>query len=223
MKDNLTMDPDTKFFSALIELQYGLKVENKLRDLAIKVDWAKGWPEDNKAFWNAEAFMWQRKIEKEKREFICTELKEIINVSKSLENSNNLDLGCGAYSYVKSIGFDFSEKMLQFNDNCKEKIIGDLERQLPFNKQQFDSVTAIFVLNYIQNYSQLLKEIVRILNKNGQFVMILSSKNVNDWQRQKEINNYSALKWQKILIEHGFAVKYYRKEALWFFKCKNGD
>ena len=116
------IDSETDFFNGLIELQYGQEDLIEMKKLAQKVSWAKGWPVDNIAFWNAEAFMWQQKIEKEKRELIRRELV-------FLESGNNLDLGCGSYSYIKSVGFDFSEKMLKFNDNCSEKVVGNLEEK----------------------------------------------------------------------------------------------
>jgi len=207
------MDPETDFLSGLIELQYGQDVEDKLRQLSEKVKWAKDWPENKEAFWNAESFMWQCKINKEKRELIKKELS-------FLENGNNLDLGCGAYSYISSVGFDISEKMLQLNDNCVQKIVGDLENALPFNDQEFDSVTAIFVLNYVKDYQQLLSEIKRVLSKRGFFVMVISSKGVNDWQQQKEVNDFSVKEWGSILERIGFKVRFYEKHGLCFFICK---
>ncbi|MBU0459742.1 MAG: hypothetical protein KJ771_02950, partial [Nanoarchaeota archaeon] len=69
----MKLDNESKFLSGLIELQYGQKVEKKMRGFAQEVEWAQGWPENKKAFWNAEAFMWERKISREKRELIATE------------------------------------------------------------------------------------------------------------------------------------------------------
>ena len=202
------MDPETEFLQGLIELQYGKNPD--LKEVAQKVPWAKGWPENDKAFWNAEAFMWERKISKEKRELIKKELAFL--------DGRNLDLGCGAYSYIKSVGFDFSSKMLQFNDNLTEKIEGSLENKLPF-REEFDSVTAAFVLNYVEDYEQLLQEVKRILKEQGKFLMVLFSKQVKEWQRQKELNSFSAEKWKEVLEEVGFSVKFYEKEELWFFSC----
>jgi len=205
------MDSETEFICGLLKLQYGQKVEKGLKISARKVSWARGWPEDNKSFWNAEAFMWGSKIEKEKRKLIKKELE-------FLENKKNLDLGCGSYSYVKSIGLDISEKMLQFNDNLTSKIVGDVEKELPFKEKEFDSVTANFLLNYVKNYGQLLKEIHRVLVPKGHFVTVLSSTSVQTWHKQKEINNFPAEKWKKIIEEAGFKVKFYEKDKLWFFK-----
>ncbi len=206
------MEPETQFLQGLLELQYGQKVQDKLSLLATKVPWAKNWPSDNTSFWNAEAFMWGYKIEKEKRAVISKELS-------FLEKGNNLDLGCGSYSYLPSVGFDLSPKMLQFNDNLSKKVQGDLEKKLPFDKEEFESVTAVFVLNYVKNHSSLIQEVYRILKPGGWLMVVLYSKQVNDWQRQKEVSALSASAWTQELEKH-FKVNFYLKEDLYFFKCQ---
>ena len=209
------MDFENEFLQGLIELQYGQDVAGKLKELSSEVGWAKGWPENKKSFWNAEAFMWNRKVGREKQKLISSELEFL--------NGRNLDMGCGAYSYVKSVGFDLSSKMLDFNDNLIEKVQGDLEKDLPFSEESFDSVTAVFVLNYVKNLNGLLSEVKRILSDNGMFVAVLYSGQVNDWQRQKEMNSFDSKKWIEVLSDAGFNVNFYEKQGLWFFKCgKNG-
>ena len=207
------MADENDFLCGLLELQYGKDVESKLSELAEKISWAHGWPTNKEAFWNAEAFMWGRKVGKESQKLIKDELK-------FLSSGKNLDLGCGAYSYVPSVGFDFSSKMLQFNDQCIEKVQGDLEKELPFSASSFDSITSIFVLNYVKNYQQLLLEIRKVLKEEGMFVMVLYSKNINDWQKQKEVNSFNSEKWIGILQDASFSVNSYEKEGLWFFRVK---
>jgi ubiquinone/menaquinone biosynthesis C-methylase UbiE len=201
------MDAETEFLRGLIELQYGQPVQSKLQRISPDVSWAAGWPHDLQAFWNAEAFMWGHKIRQETRDLISSEMK--------FNPNNNLDLGCGSYSYVPSTGFDISSKMLDFNDNCLTKIQGDLENPLPF-KQEFTSVTAIFVLNYVCNYQSLLSEIGRILLPTGTFFMVLSP-TVNDWQKQKQVNDFPADFWQRQLTAAGFVTRFYKKSNLLFF------
>lgn len=205
-------NPENEFLKNLIKLQYGIKVQNTLKKQSKKVSWAKGWPKNNKAFWNAEAFMWGYKVDKDVRKLIATELKP-------LNGKKNLDLGCGSYSYLPSVGFDLSQKMLDFNDNCIQKVEGDLEQKLPFTDNSFDSITAIFVLNYVKNYPELLSEINRILKPKGIFAAVLYSKNINSWQRQKEINKLPKEKWKSNIVQAGFSVKLQEKQGLWFFKC----
>jgi SAM-dependent methyltransferase len=215
------MDDETAFLSGLLELQYGRDVENKLVPLAQNISWAEGWPKNNTAFWNAEAFMWERKISKDKRALIHEELQFLLE-----RKGKNLDLGCGAYSYVKgSTGFDFSEKMLQFNDNCQKKVIGNLENYLPFPSSSFDSITAVFILNYIKNWQQLIKEAKRVIKPGGFMVIILSALGVKDWQRQKEVNNFNQDKYTRNmlvnnLMEIDFNVKIKEKDYLLFYFCK---
>jgi len=210
-------DSETLFLSGLIELQYGKNAGKELQQYSEKVSWAKGWPLDDKAFWNAEAFMWSRKISKEKRELIKQELAFLVQG----KNLKNLDIGCGAYSYLRSTGFDFSSKMLEFNDNLVKKVQGDLEKKLPFANGEYGSVTAVFVLNYVHNYLGLLSEIKRVLNKEGVLMVVLYSKQINDWQKQKVINDLSVKEWKDVLIKGGFSVDFYEKEELWFFRCYN--
>ncbi len=207
-------NPENEFLKNLIKLQYGIKVQNMLKNQSKKVSWAKGWPKNNASFWNAETFMWSHKVDKSIRKLIATELK-------FLRKKKNLDLGCGSYSYIPSVGFDLSQKMLDFNDNCTEKVEGDLEQKLPFTDKSFDSVTAIFVLNYVKNYPQLLSEINRILKPKGIFVAVLYSKNINSWQRQKEVSKLSQQEWAKAITKVGFSVRLHEKQGLWFFK--SGD
>ena len=103
------LDPETEFLSGLLELNYSAEIKTilpQLREAAQKVSWAQGWPECKKSFWNAEAFMWSHKIEKEKREMIRKELINFIDQSSCLP----LDLGCGsaniAIAIKKAIGKD---------------------------------------------------------------------------------------------------------------------
>ncbi len=211
--ENPVQGPEDLFLEGLLELQYNTADLTALKRLASRISWAKGWPHDSRAFWNAEAFMWQHKISKKNREIIEQELS-------SLCGKKNLDLGCGAHSYLPSVGFDLSPKMLDFNANCYEKVKGSVEEKLPFADDSFDSATAVFLLNYVQNYQQLLQEIRRALREKGIFVMVLSSTPVNEWQRQKEVNSFEKEKWQMLLHKSGFVVKLKEEKNLCFFWCR---
>jgi len=206
-------DNETEFFLRKLEFDYGdKKAEQKLRKLSREIGWLKGWPKDKKAFWNGEAFMWRNKISKEKRELIKKELAFLEG-----KNGKNLDLGCGSYSYVKSIGFDVSEKMLLLNDNLSEKVAGDLEEKLPFEDGEFDSVTMVFVLDYIKNYLGMLKEIGRVLKKKGRLVIVQGE--TNEWWGKKRKNKLGMKELREILKGEGFKVKGGKKQGLLFLKA----
>ncbi len=205
------MDAENEFLIGLLELGYGEPVEGKLKELASFVSWAQGWPSDRRAFWNGEAFMWQKKIDMRLRSVISQELS-------AFNKGRNLDIGCGAFSYVKSVGFDVAEKMLQFNSQCDEKVVGDLNSQLSFGDSSFDSVTAVFVLNYVENLDGLLSEVQRVLRVGGKFMAVLYSGQVNDWQRQKEVRHLMLSEWREVLEGSGFKVRVWEKEGLWFLE-----
>ncbi|MBI2151462.1 class I SAM-dependent methyltransferase [Candidatus Woesearchaeota archaeon] len=212
-------DAETSFLIGMTKLHYGLKVEKQLKKLANKIDWAKGWPNDNKAFWEAEAFMWQYKINKEIRAIISKELSFLKN-EKNSKYFNNLDLGCGAYSYLPSTGFDLSEKMLLLNENCSRKVQGDLEKNLPFKNKEFTSTTAVFVFNYIKNIDQLLAEIYRILQKDGLLIAILSDKKISSWPAQKVVNKLNIQRWKNLIQNKGFGVNIVKKSGLLIFRAQ---
>lgn len=205
------MDKESEFFEELLKQQYGQEDLVKLKELSSSIEWAKGWPLNDVAFWNAEAFMWGHKISKEKRDLIASELGGL--------KGRNLDVGCGAYSYVKSVGFDFSSKMLQFNSQCSEKVVGDLEEGLPDSLGNFDSVTAVFVLNYLVELEIALNAIKKVLVYGGEFVVVLSGSGLNEWQKQKQVNDFSFDEWKEVLA-NVFVVEAYQKGKLWFFKCR---
>ena len=93
-----------------------------------------------------------------------------------------LDLCCGSGDLikliknknqnVKIIGLDFSSNMLEIaknkNDNV-EFIEGNVE-ELPFNDNEFDIVLIGFGLRNVLDKNKALKEIQRVLKKDGQFL-----------------------------------------------------
>ena len=57
-----SLDSETQLFSALLELHHGRKVEENIKKISLKVPWARGWPNDTIAFWNAEAFLDRKSV-----------------------------------------------------------------------------------------------------------------------------------------------------------------
>ena len=118
------------------------------------------------------------------------------------------------------MGFDVSEKMLQFNDNCAERVVGNLEKRLPFPDGSFASITTVFVMNYVKNFMQLLREVKRILAVRGVFIMVLFSEEINDWQRQKQVSDFDREQWIGILEGCGFSVRVKEEGKLLLFSCE---
>lgn len=217
-KDNLK----DNFYEIMMDFPFAKDSESKKTILqkamfyAEKIPEFKGWPHNDQAFWNAEAFMWNFKIDKELRQEIKNELAFRVG-------EKNLDLGAGNIVYTpNNTALDYSPEMLQMNDS-KEKILHDLEKPLPFSTESFDSATAVFALNYIQNIPQLIKEVHRILKLNGMFT-IVQPHEVNDLYYIHVKNHYDESALRILLKRSGFRTDSFTKtcnnKQITFFFCE---
>ncbi len=101
--------------------------------------------------------------------------------SKKTNKDRILDIGCGFYPYFL-INSNFKEKYgVDPNTNLKElkdkklflKKMDVEKRRLPFKDNFFDVVTMLAVFEHINNdkLDFVLREIKRVLKKNGLFIM----------------------------------------------------
>ncbi len=106
-------------------------------------------------------------------EFFIISKKIKKNIAKIFNNTNDriLDLGCGNKpSYHKHI----KGKIICF-DKFKNKIIhvvGDVDK-LPFKANSFDKVISVNSLYYFKNPFNVVKDLHKILKKNGKLVLVL--------------------------------------------------
>ncbi len=106
--------------------------------------------------------------------------KTIIQNEIDMDKDFVLDIGCGTGIYLKfinnSVGLDISYKMAEkskLNTN-KFVVVGSCE-DLPFKKNTFDCIISFFgPLNHCQ-ISRSLKEIRRVLKKNGKFIFTVAN------------------------------------------------
>ena len=169
------------FFDLFMKIGFA-KTNQKKQDLikkaskiADKIPEFKGWPKAEK-IWDIEAFGWTGQIPKKVRNTIKQELRKRIS-----PGSLNLALGSGAYPYLEeSVLLDYSEEMLRAAVKYKKKVLYDINKgKLPFKKNEFDSITMVFVINYLDNPKQVFKETKRILKTNGKLIIIQSAKSLN--------------------------------------------
>ncbi len=71
------------------------------------------------------------------------------------------------------VACDIAEKLLKRHPwtNNIEKIICDLEENLPFEDNSFDLATSFFVLEHINNIDHLFSEVYRILKPGGRRII----------------------------------------------------
>lgn len=96
--------------------------------------------------------------------------------------SKILDLCCGTgdtawlikkhFKKVNVIGVDFSEKMLNIaRKKCKYVEFYNLDiTNLPFEKNEFDTITCTFGLRNIEDINKAISSIYKVLKVNGEFM-----------------------------------------------------
>ena len=112
------------------------------------------------------------------------ELKFIMDSCPQLKGKRVLDIGIGTGRISCLLlrmgatihGIDISEKMMEiskkrFKGKPVSFEIASLEDPLPFENDTFDCVVCIRVLKYVRNWRMAIKEISRVLRKNGDFLM----------------------------------------------------
>ena len=194
------------FFSLFFMVSYskGKKRKDlikKAKKIADKTPEYKGWPKDANKFWNVEAFGWDARIPEKIRKFIKKELRK-------RTKGKTIELGSGSCPYVsKSVLIDFSEEMLNNAPKAYKKIHSDLNKELPFKNSCFDSASAVFVVDYLDNLNKTLKEIKRILKKNGKLIIIQSKKPISDYYHKHENKFWKASELNRLLKSNNFKTK----------------
>ena len=101
-----------------------------------------------------------------------------------------LDVGCGTgviLSHFKSLGFetsgvDVSDEALKY---CRLKGLDNLKKasaeSLPFPDNYFDVVTALDLLEHLDDEKYVLKEIYRILQPHGVFIATVPMHKYTMW------------------------------------------
>ncbi|MEO0093805.1 MAG: class I SAM-dependent methyltransferase [candidate division WOR-3 bacterium] len=137
----------------------------------------------------------------------------------NIKGKKVLDLACGegyntrilARKGAKVIGIDFAQKLIDYakEQEAKDKLginyyVCDASNLAIFKNNTFDIVTCFMALQDIENYQKAIKEVFRVLKKNGRFVFvishpcfearIISGKRIGGWvYRQRTENKETAL------------------------------
>lgn len=116
------------------------------------------------------------------------------NILSNLSKGSVLDIGCGSGRFplflskkgYKVSAIDFNEDMIKYakSINTKKKInfiVYDIKNKLPFKNNYFDNVISIYnVLTYLPKKEDRLfaiKEMIRVLKKNGKIILTFSNRN----------------------------------------------
>ena len=176
--------------------------------------------------------------------FVLARYKNVISLLGKTKNEAVLDLGCGdgVLSYLlyekglKVSGIDLSEEAIEFaknkTNNRIEFKVGSVYH-LPWEDNSFDIVLSSDVIEHLEDVSQYLKEIKRVLKPNGKCVIStpiriteipLDTEHVVEWfenEYRDLINNKfpgsSFYKSHPIIFMEMMNSVYFKKQWVRFF------
>ena len=153
--------------------------------------------------------------------------RSYINIDKDY---TVLDLGCGGGRNIeyfltkadKVYGLDHSITSVKMASEINKKaidtgkckiLVGDV-KNLPFEEESIDIVTAFETIYFWNDIERCFKEIYRVLKKEGQFLICneVSSKERRDVKKLLKMINFEIYKpndLTKMLRELGFSCQYY--------------
>lgn len=157
-------------------------------------------------------------------------LRKIMEILSPLKPKKALDIGCdkGVISYYLRKFFPWEwiscdileDNIIATKELVKKNVIKIQEDSIPFEDKYFDMVICIDLLEHINNDSELLKEINRLLSKGDPFIVSVPNIHpllfVNYLARLLGINKehynhkrdgYSHKDLRKKLKKHGFRVE----------------
>ncbi len=115
-------------------------------------------------------------------------LNIIYNIIKTKKHSKLLDMGCGDGFFLEKIkdlelkkyGIDISEKRIKrASKKSNAKLLQCPAEKTPFENNFFDIVVCTDVLEHVQDSTQVINEIKRIVKKNG--IIFISFPNEKLW------------------------------------------
>ena len=127
--------------------------------------------------------------------------KMVIDVACVREDDQTLDVGCGTGTlaiemkkqnpHTQITGIDPDKKALSIAHNKMHlqnvdiKFVEGFSQELPFNTSSFDLVISTLIFHHLTTDTKIksLKQIYRVLKKNGRFILADFGKAQNNWIR----------------------------------------
>jgi len=155
-------------------------------------------------------------------------LQEIIDKSKiKNQKSKILDVGCGTGAnlemlaqFGESEGVDVSDDALEFCRSKGLKVHKGLAEKLPFEDESFEIVTALDVVEHLDDDVAGLKEMHRVLKKDGRTLIFVPAF-MWLWGVQDDVSNHRIRYTKKQIVERlqkaGFEIERATYANLTFF------
>lgn len=151
-----------------------------------------------------------------KKEIILDTITRYTNLGQS---STILDIGCGSGLMLNALeeigntsGMDMSDDAIQFSQEIFKGVIkkGYLPNNVPYPENQFDLITALDVIEHIDDDVQSLKTIKSLLSPNGTAIITVPAY-MFLWSHFDELNEhkrrYTLTELKKKLEQAGFKIE----------------
>lgn len=136
-------------------------------------------------FYNEIADSWSSKINNpETNKRLNVVFRKLLN-KREIQNKKFLEIGCGLGYFsnkavkmgAKVTGIDIGPKLVSINKKLtpKGKFIVSSASKLPFKDGMFDVVLSTEVIEHVDNQKDAIKEMFRVLKKNG--VLVITTPN----------------------------------------------
>lgn len=123
------------------------------------------------------------------------EMPSTLKLLGKIKGKKILDFGCGTGIYAKLLtkkgaivkGFDISPNMVEIakRENPKLDLRLGSGNKIPFN-EKFDIVLAPLVLNYLEDWNKVFKQIKKLLTKEGVFIFSMRNPVIESFEKPKE-------------------------------------
>jgi len=193
-----------EFEQVLFKINYhDMDLVDQAVKIAKRIKTLHDWPENQELFWNWEAVGWKARVPVHVKDFIAEELSYLMK-------GKNLEIGCGSVCYIPgSVCIDVSHDMLMYNESgARAQARAEL---LCCKSDVFDSVTLVFVANYLPDLVKVAYELRRVLKREGKVVCVLSAKPIHRLHRLVETKSFSVDKLVYALNRVGLKTKKEKK------------
>ncbi|MBF7097741.1 class I SAM-dependent methyltransferase [Alkalibacter mobilis] len=102
-----------------------------------------------------------------------SELKAVKHFVPQIGTGLEVGVGSGKFAVPLGIkiGLEPSEKMKQLAESKGVKVYGGVAEALPFEDSSFDFVLMVTTICFVDDVDKSLREVKRVLKKNGKFII----------------------------------------------------
>lgn len=160
-----------------------------------------------------------------KRKIVLSLLDKLYTPTTNLKI---MDVGCGTgtmMNYLKKygsvVGIDTSDEALNFcRQRGKRKVYKANINRLPFNNSSFDLVTALDVIEHVEEDDQALQELFRVCKKGGRVTITVPAYNFL-WSKHdialEHKRRYTAKELKKKIENVGFHMEFFSYTNIFIF------